>query len=52
MIKVSIIKNNKITNEASFNTEEEADIWLKSQLKNKSFGEVGTYKIKVSYGDN
>jgi len=47
MIVINIIKNNKITNSASFQTEQEADKWLRSQLENNSFGPKGSFKIKV-----
>lgn len=49
MITINVVKNNEITNSASFNSEAKADIWLKQQLKDKSFGEVGTYQLKVVY---
>jgi hypothetical protein len=49
VILISIIKNNQITNQASFSNERDADLWLNEQIKNNSFGERGTYKIKVEY---
>lgn len=49
MIVISIVKNNEITNQASFQTQADADIWLEKELENKSFGEPGSYQIKVEY---
>lgn len=49
MIQINIIKNNQITNSATFNSEQEADIWLKRELENNSFGEPGSFEIKVEY---
>lgn len=49
MIIIKVIKNNEITNQASFETQAEADIWLEKELTNKSFGETGSFQIKVEY---
>ena len=49
MIIIQIVKNNEITNQASFDTQSDADVWLKKELDNKSFGESGTFEIKVEY---
>lgn len=49
MITIKVIKNNEITNQATFENQELADIWLKKELENESFGEVGTFNIKVEY---
>jgi hypothetical protein len=49
VINVLVIKNNEITNQASFQTQAEADAWLNRELTNNSFGEPGTFKIKVEY---
>jgi hypothetical protein len=38
MIKVSIKKQNKITNQAKFETQSEADAWLAKEEANQSFG--------------
>ena len=38
MIKVNILKNNEITNSASFATQELADSWLAQEIANNSFG--------------
>jgi len=43
MIKVSIIRDGKITNEASFPTREEADQWLGYHESAGSFGQPATY---------
>lgn len=50
MVTIKILKNKIVTNQAFFQTEKEADEWLNNHLKNKTFGEVGTYQIKVEYG--
>ena len=46
MFKISITKNNVITNQAQFETEESVHTWLKNQQDNKSFGRnSGEYNI-------
>jgi hypothetical protein len=49
MIIISVYKNNQITNQASFENQLDADIWLNQELENKSFGEPGSFEIKVEY---
>lgn len=49
MVTISILKNKKVTNYASFENEELADIWLKEELANNSFGDRETFEIKVEY---
>lgn len=43
MIKVSIIRDGQITNQASFSTREEADQWLAYHESMGSFGQPATY---------
>lgn len=38
MIKINIIKNNIVTNSATFQNQEQADAWLSAQVANMSFG--------------
>lgn len=49
MLTIKIFKNNILTNQASFRTQELADTWLNEQLENKSFGELGSFQVKVEY---
>lgn len=46
MFKISITKNNQVTNQAHFQTQAEADAWLAQEEANKSFGKpAGFYPI-------
>lgn len=46
MIKISISRNNQVTNQANFQTQAEADAWLAQEVANKSFGKpAGFYPI-------
>ena len=38
MIKISVLKNNVVTNSATFETQQEADEWLAGEISNNSFG--------------
>jgi hypothetical protein len=49
LITIKVIKDNEVTNQGSFETQAEADIWLEKELKNNSFGEPGSFQIKVEY---
>jgi len=44
MIQVSITKSGTISNQASFNSQEEADSWLSSHLGMGSFGSEAIYQ--------
>lgn len=47
MIRVSIKRNNVLTNQASFPTETEANEWFVAEKANHSFGKpAGLYKIE------
>lgn len=46
MIKVSISRNNQVTNQGTFASQLEADAWLAQEEANKSFGKpAGFYPI-------
>jgi hypothetical protein len=46
MIKINIIKNNQVTNSATFSTEQEASLWLNGQKVLNSFGKnAGEYNL-------
>ena len=46
MIKINIIKNNQVTNSATFPTEQEATLWLNQQRALNSFGKnAGEYSL-------
>lgn len=46
MIQISIYRNNKLTNQAQFETQQEADAWFEREKANHSFGKpAGEYEI-------
>ena len=47
MIKVLIKKQDQITNQAQFSSNEEAEQWLARHQEMKSFGEVEEYEIII-----
>lgn len=49
MFRISIYRNEKLTNQASFSTREELDAWLEFHQSQKTFGEPEkTIKVLVS----
>jgi hypothetical protein len=46
MFKFQIIKNDEVTNQASFPNQEEANAWLEQETANKSFGEPEDYTVE------
>lgn len=47
MIQISIIKESKVTNQASFPSQEEAQAWLSSHEGMGTFGSPESYSVEI-----